>query len=134
MKRKQPSGHQNRLKRREKLAAAAAAGTLMPPLPTIEDVSSLTALTGTRLRYLCEWLEKRLSTDDFAVFVRTLSEFRADAIARITERQVEADELLARQLEAHEARLAGGSLLDRQPGDPALELMPRETTEAEAQQ
>lgn len=113
-KRQQPSGAANRRKARERREALASQGVLMPRITdlTLEDVGSLTALTSTRLRFLTEWLKKKLSTEDFGVFVRTLSEFRADAIARIQERQLEADELLARQLEAHEARLAGGALMD----------------------
>jgi hypothetical protein len=101
---------------------------------TLEDVGSLTALTSTRLRFLTEWLKKKLSTEDFGVFVRTLSEFRADAIARIQERQLEADELLARQLEAHEARMAGAPLVELSaPGGASLELMPREATDVAVQ-
>ena len=80
-KRKQASGYQNRKRAREKLAAAQAAGTWMPPLPTVEEVSSLTAITATRHGAFCHWLEKRISTDDFAVVLRTLAEFRSDAMA-----------------------------------------------------
>jgi hypothetical protein len=136
VKRKQPSGWQNRLKRRAKLAAAEAAGVLMPRITdlALDDVSSLTALTSTRLRFLTEWLKKKLSTEDFGVFVKTLSEFRADAIARIAERQVEADEQVVRALEQHDARLAGGltlmqaPALEQSPGPAGGELMPREAS------
>jgi hypothetical protein len=121
MARKQSSGSQNRKRRAEKLAALEAQGVLMPRITdlTLDDVGSLTALTSTRLRFLTEWLKKKLTTEDFGVFVKTLSEFRADAIARIAERQVEADEAVVRQLEAHEARLTGTSGLVELPGPPA---------------
>jgi hypothetical protein len=39
-----------------------------------------------------------------AVFLKALAEFRSDAVARIGERQVEADEKVARLLEQHDAR------------------------------
>lgn len=135
-KRQQPSGAANRRKARERREALASQGVLMPRITdlTLEDVGSLTALTSTRLRFLTEWLKKKLSTEDFGVFVRTLSEFRADAIARIQERQLEADELLARQLEAHEARMAGAPLVELSaPGGASLELMPREATDVAVQ-
>jgi hypothetical protein len=133
-KRTQPSGAANRKRRAEKLAALEAQGVLMPRITdlTLEDVGSLTALTSTRLRFLTEWLKKKLSTEDFGVFVKTLSEFRADAIARIAERQVEADEAVVRQLEAHEARLTGATGLVELPapaGPIGGELMPRTDVE-----
>jgi hypothetical protein len=53
-------------------------------------------------------------------------------VARIGERQVEADEKVARLLEQHDARLAGGltlmqPALEQSPGPVGGELMPRET-------
>jgi hypothetical protein len=131
-KRKQPSGYQNRKRRAEKVAAAQAAGTWMPPLPTLEELSSLTAITATRHGAFCLWLQKRLSTDDWAVFLRTLSEFRSDAVARIQERDVENDERMIAALEAHESRVSGLTLtpapaLEQSPGPVGGELMPRET-------
>jgi hypothetical protein len=120
MTKKQPSGAEKRKRRRAKLAALAAAGVLMPRITDlkVEDVSSLSALTSTRLRFLTEWLKKKLSTEDFGVFVKTLSEFRADAVARIQEREIANDERMADLLEAHEARASGLSLV---PAAPALE-------------
>jgi hypothetical protein len=142
-KRKQNSGYQNRKRAREKREALAAQGILMPRITdlTLADVSSLTALTSTRLRFLTEWLKKKLSTEDFGVFVKTLSEFRAEAVARIAERQVEADEKVAQLLEQHESRMAGAPLLESpptvesSPPGPALvgELVPR-TDGAEVQE
>lgn len=131
MKRKQKSGAQNR---RIAKAKAQSLGQIMPPIPTLADVSSLTALTSTRLRFLVEWLKKKLSTDDFAVFIKTLAEFRADAVARLQEREVEADEQLARALEAHEARLAGVPLVQLSaPSLPQVaEFIPRGTPDNEA--
>jgi hypothetical protein len=105
----------------------------MPPLPTVEEVSSLTAITATRHGAFCHWLEKRVSTDDFAVVLRTLAEFRSDAIARVTEREVAADEAIVKALEQHDARLAGGltlmqaPALEQSPGPVGGELMPRES-------
>jgi hypothetical protein len=136
MKRKQSSGYQNRKRAREKLAAAQAAGVWMPPLPTVEEVSSLTAITATRHGAFCHWLEKRVSTDDFAVVLRTLAEFRSDAIARVTEREVAADEAIVKALEQHDARLAGGltlmqPALEQSPGPVGGELMPRESSDDE---
>lgn len=134
MTQKKKSGYQFR---KEAAERRKAAGILAPPpLPTIEDVSSLTALTSTRLRYLCEWLKKKLSTEDFGVFVKTLSEFRADAVARIQEREIENDERMADLLEAHEARAAGLTLmqptaLEQAPGPIGGELVARETKPAE---
>ena len=134
MARKQPSGYQQRKRRKEKLAALEAAGVLMPRITDlkVEDVSSLSALTSTRLRFLTEWLKKKLSTDDFGVFVKTLSEFRADAVARIQEREIANDERMAALLEAHEARESGLTLmqapaLEQSTGPVGGELMPRKT-------
>jgi hypothetical protein len=132
MPRKFESGAQKRKKRRQR-AAANGVVLMEAPLPTLADVSSLTALTSTRLRFLCEWLKKKLSTDDFGVFVKTLAEFRADAVARLQEREIEADEQLVRALEAHEARLAGAPLVELPAAGPSLvgEFIPRETSTAE---
>jgi hypothetical protein len=58
-----------------------------------------------------------MSTDDYAVYLRSLAEFRADAVARIAERQLEADEALARAVEAHEAGQSG-------MGMPVIEYSP----------
>lgn len=133
MHRKQPSGAENRKKARARREAAAVAGLLMPPIPTLDDVSSLTAVTATRHGAFCQWIQKRLTTDDFAVFLKALAEFRSDAVARIGERQVEADEKVARLLEQHDARLAGGltlmqaPALEQSPGPVGGELMPRES-------
>jgi hypothetical protein len=134
-KRKQASGYQNRKRAAEKLAASISAGTWMPPLPTVEEVSSLTAITATRHGAFCHWLEKRISTDDFAVVLRTLAEFRSDAIARVTEREVAADEAIVKALEQHDARLAGAPLellpapaLEQSPDPAGGVLMPRETS------
>jgi hypothetical protein len=126
MARKQPSGYQNRKRAREKLAAAKAAGTWMPPLPTLEDFESLTAIGRTRHGAFCQWLQKSISTDDFAVFLRTLGEFRTDAIARIQERQLLADEAIVKALEQHEQRLSGAPLELPAPSSAPIggELMP----------
>jgi hypothetical protein len=128
--RKQPSGYQNRKRRAEKVAASISAGTWMPPLPTVEDVSSLTAITATLHSGFCDWLQKRISTDDWAVFLRTMAEFRSNAIARLQEREIENDARMIAALESHEARVSGLTLMSA----PALEqspggvLMPRETS------
>jgi hypothetical protein len=134
MARKQASGAQNRKRRKEKLAALEAQGVLMPRITDlkVEDVSSLSALTSTRLRFLTEWLKKKLSTEDFGVFVKTLSEFRADAVARIQEREIANDERVAALLEAHESRASGLTLmqapaLEQSPDPVGGELIPRET-------
>ncbi len=130
MQGKKKSGYQFR---KEAAARRKAAGVLAPPpLPTIEDVSSLTALTSARLRYLCEWLKKKLSTDDFAVVVKTLSEFRADAVARLQERDIANEERMTALVEAHEARVAGLPLVDLPALEQSLgpvggEFVPRET-------
>jgi hypothetical protein len=131
MPRKFESGAQKRKKRRER-AAANGVVLMEAPYPTLSDVSSLTALTSTRLRFLVEWFKKRLSTDDFAVFLKTLAEFRADAVARIQERTLENDEKAVALAEAHEARMAGLTMmpspaLEQSPGPAGGELVPRET-------
>jgi hypothetical protein len=131
MAKKQPSGAENRKRARARREAAAAAGVLMPPIPTLEEVSSLTAITATRHGAFCEWIRKRISVDDFAIFLKALAEFRSDAVARITEREVEADEKVARLLEQHEARVSGGlslmpaPALEQSPGPVGGELVPQ---------
>jgi hypothetical protein len=131
MAKKQPSGAENRKRARARLEAAAAAGVLMPPIPSLDDVSSLTAITSTRHGAFCEWIRKRISTDDFAVFLKALAEFRSDAVARITEREIANDERMTAALEAHEARVSGLTLmqapaLEQAPAPVDGELMPRE--------
>jgi hypothetical protein len=148
MARKQASGFQNRKKAAARRAALEAQGILMPRFDiAIDDVSSLTALTSLRLKGTTEWLKKRLSSDDYVLLLRALSEFRADAIARIQERQLVADEQALRLVEQHEARVAGtqhgtqlsalpapaapdGKIVPREPAAVG-ELMPRERPDEE---
>jgi hypothetical protein len=139
MARKQKSGHQLRKIAATKRAAREAAGIVLPPIPTEADFASLTAITGTRVKYLVEWLKKKLSTDDFAVLLRALAEFRADAVARIAEREIENDERALALVDAHEARMGALTMIPGNGGSTTVgtvvqaggELMP---SEAKAQQ
>jgi len=126
MGRKQLSGAQ---KRKIAKAKALAGPTLMPRPPTAADLGSLTGVAREANRNYRDWKQGRMSHEVYLVAVRGLSALTTTYAAREAERQREIDEQIARQLEQHEARLAGVPLIESTPPapGPALvgELMPR---------
>jgi hypothetical protein len=121
---KKKSGAQNRRIAKER---AKAAGVLAPLPPALAELSSLTGIIREKGRNYRAWKTGKLPHEHYLVAVRGLSALAAAVAAREAERQREIDEQIARQLEMHEARLAGAPLeVLPAPSTPLVgELMPR---------
>jgi len=135
MARKQLSGAQKRARAE---ARAAAAGVLMPPVATLQELSSLTGVIREKGRNYRHWKTGRITHEQYLITVKGLSALATALQAREQERQREIDERLAKSIEAIESRQSGGPVLIEPPGAFAAsvsgELMPRESEPAEVVQ
>ena len=127
MNKKQPSGAQKRKRANER---AAALGSLMPPAPTVAELSSLTGVAREASRNYRHWKLGKIPHDMYLVSVRGLSALAGVLGAREGEKRNEIDERLARSLEAVEGAQAGMALVELPAAGAPLvgEFIPRGTT------